>query len=108
MEILTKRAVEIAEAIRKAGFEVIEVHPASTRKALNVPTKDWQRIQAIFIRMGLRGDLETRTLTAHEVDAVSVTLTGYLYLQKKTELIGDEEEGYIVVPLRSDWRSLCL
>jgi len=38
----------------------------------------------------------------HEIDAVTAALTGYLYLQGKTELIGDEEEGYIVVPTKGD------
>lgn len=58
--------------------------------------------------MGLKGDLETRVLTSHEIDAVTAALTGYLYLQEKTELIGDEEEGYIVVPTKGDWRRLKL
>jgi len=29
-------------------------------------------------------------------------------LQRKTELIGNEEEGYIVVPTKTDWRRLKL
>jgi len=36
------------------------------------------------------------------------TLTGHLYIQGKTELIGDKKEGYIVVPSESDWRKLQL
>jgi len=108
MEKLTMRAVEIAQHLRKAGFKVIEVHPTSTRKALDMPAKDWPSIQTIFVRMGLGGDPKVRVLTPHEIDAISAALTGYLYLQGKTELVGDEEEGYIVVPLKSDWRRLRL
>lgn len=108
MEKLTERAIKISKAIRRKGFDVIEVHPASTRKALNMPTKDWKMIQTILVSAGLEGDLRTRTLTEHEIDAVTAALTGYLHLQQKTELIGDEEEGYIVVPKKSDWRNLCL
>ncbi len=87
---------------------MIEVHPTSTRKALKMPTKDWEKIQTVFLRIGLGGDLKTRILTTHEIDAVTAALTGHLHLQRKTESIGDEEEGYIVVPTESDWRRLQL
>jgi len=49
-----------------------------------------------------------RALTPHEIDATTAALTGYLYLEGKTELIGDEEEGYIVVPMKTDWRTMRL
>jgi len=104
MEKLTLRAIEITRQIKRKELDVIEVHPASTRKALKMPTKDWKKIQTIFIHMGLEGDPKTRVLTPHEIDAVTAALTGHLYLQGKTELIGKTEEGYIVVPRKSDWR----
>jgi predicted nuclease with RNAse H fold len=108
MEKLTLRAIRMVQEITRRGINVIEVHPTSTRKALKMPTKDWKKIQTIFLRIGLEGDLKTRALTAHEIDAVTATLTGHLHLQGKTELIGDEEEGYIVVPTEGDWRRLQL
>lgn len=108
MEKLTLRAIKITQQIKREKLHIIEVHPTSTRKALKIPTKDWKKIQNIFIHIGLKGDLETRVLTSHEIDAVTAALTGYLYLQKKTELIGDEEEGYTVVPTKGDWRRLKL
>ena len=108
MEKLTLRAIKITQQIKREKLHVIEVHPTSTRKALKIPTKDWKKIQNIFIHIGLKGDLETRVLTSHEIDAVTAALTGYLYLQEKTELIGDGEEGYIVVPTKGDWRRLKL
>ena len=108
MEKLTLRAMKITKEITKDDLDVIEVHPTSTRKALKMPAKDWKKIQNIFVRMGLEGDLKTRALTPHEVDAATAALTGYLYLQGKIELIGNEEEGYIVVPTKSDWRRLRL
>jgi len=108
MEKLTLRAMKIIQQIKREELHILEVHPTSTRKALKIPTKDWEKIQNIFLHMGLKGDLETRVLTSHEIDAVTATLTGYLYLQGKTELIGDEEEGYIVVPTKGDWGRLKL
>ena len=108
MEKLTLRAMKIIQQIKREKLHIIEVHPTSTRKALKIPTKDWEKIQNVFLHMGLKGDLETRVLTSHEIDAVTAALTGYLYLQGKTELIGDKEEGYIVVPTKEDWRRLRL
>jgi predicted RNase H-like nuclease len=45
-------------------------------------------------------------LAAHEIDAVTAALTATLHLKKQTEPIGDEEEGYIIVPKKLDWRTL--
>ena len=108
MEKLTLRAMEIIQQIKREELHIIEVHPTSTRKALTIPTKDWKKIQSVFLHMGLKGDLKTRVLTSHEIDVVTATLTGYLYLQGKADLIGDEEEDYIVVPTKGDWRRLKL
>jgi predicted nuclease with RNAse H fold len=108
MEKLTLRAIRIVRELTRRRFKVIEVHPTSTRKALKMPTKDWKKIQTIFLRIGLEGDLKTRVLTPHEIDAITAALTGHLYIQGKTELIGDKKEGYIVVPSESDWRKLQL
>jgi len=107
MEKLTLRARKITQQIKRDELHIIEVHPTSTRKALKMPTKNWKEIRSIFIQLGLEGNLKTRVLTPHEIDAVTAALTGYFHLQGKTELIGNEE-GYIVVPTKSDWRRLKL
>jgi len=106
MEKLTLRAIKLTRQIKRGGLTAIEVHPASTRKALKMPTKDWNAIQAIFVSLGLRGDVKARKLTPHEIDATTAALTGCLHLKRKTELIGDRREGYIVVPIKTDWRRL--
>jgi predicted nuclease with RNAse H fold len=108
MERLTVRAIKLTHKMRSEKFDVIEVHPASTRKALKMPTKEWSKIQEIFVSIGFEEDIKTRVLTPHEIDAVTAALTGYLHLKQKTELVGDRIEGYIVVPTESDWRLLKL
>jgi len=108
MEKLTLRAIKLTRQIKRKGFTVIEAHPTSTRKALKMPAKDWDEIQRIFVGMSLKGDVTTRKLTPHEIDATTAALTGCLHLKQKTELIGDRREGYIVVPLKADWRHLKL
>ena len=106
MKALTMRAMKLNRLIAEKGFKTIEVHPTSTCKALNIPLKDWEKIQTALTQIGLEGDLKVRTLTPHEVDAVIAALTAYLYMRNQTEALGDEEEGYIIVPKKQDWRTL--
>jgi predicted nuclease with RNAse H fold len=106
MKKLTTRAIKLTKLIGKGGYETIEVHPTSTRKALSMPSKDWGKIQTILKRIGLEGDIKGRVLTSHEVDAVTAALTAYLHMKSRTEALGDEEEGYIIVPKKQDWRTL--
>ncbi|MEM2099466.1 MAG: DUF429 domain-containing protein [Candidatus Bathyarchaeia archaeon] len=108
MKALTLRAIRLNERIRKEGFKTLEVHPTSTRKALGMPSKDWGKIQTILKGIGLKGEIQMRVLTPHEIDAVTAALTAYLHIKGQTEEIGDEEEGFIIVPKRRDWRKLKL
>jgi predicted nuclease with RNAse H fold len=108
MRALTIRAVEITKRLKEEKINVIEVHPASTRKALGMPSKDWSQIQENLRQMGLKGDLENRVLSHHEIDAVTAALTAYLHMKGKTSLVGEQKEGYIVVPVKSDWKRLRL
>jgi predicted nuclease with RNAse H fold len=56
--------------------------------------------------LGLKGELETRPLATHEIDAVTAALTAVLNLKSQTEQVGDDEKGYITVPKKRDWRTL--
>jgi predicted nuclease with RNAse H fold len=106
MKTLTLRAIKLNKLMAKSGYKTIEVHPTSTRKALNMPSKDLRAIQEILKRIGLKGDIDNRSLTVHEIDAVTAALTAYLHIKNKTESIGDTEEGYIIVPKKCDWKEL--
>ncbi|MEM3616748.1 MAG: DUF429 domain-containing protein [Candidatus Bathyarchaeia archaeon] len=108
MKTLTLRAIKLNRLIMEMGIQTIEVHPTSTRKALGMPTKDWETIQSILKRIGLAGSLYQRKLAPHEIDAVTAALAGYLCMEGLTESIGDCEEGYIMVPIKRDWREIRL
>jgi predicted nuclease with RNAse H fold len=105
MKILTIRAMKLNRLIAEKGFKTIEVHPTSTCKALNMPPKDWGKIQTALTQIGLEGDPKLRTLTPHEIDAIIAALTAYLYMRNQTEALGGEE-GYIMIPKKQDWRTL--
>jgi predicted nuclease with RNAse H fold len=108
MKKLTLRAIELNRLITERGIQTIEVHPTSTRKALGMPTKDWEKIQNILKSVGLAGSLSEHRLTPHEIDAITAALTGYLHMEGLTESVGDHEEGYIIVPIKQDWREIRL
>lgn len=108
MKTLTLRAIRLNRLITKSGVRTIEVHPTSTRKALSMPTKNWEDIQEIFKKIGLSGTIEERTLTHHELDAITAALTAHLYLQGLTENFGDSREGLIIVPKRLNWQEIRL
>lgn len=108
MKELTLRAIRLNRLITEKGIETIEVHPASTRRALNMPLKNWKEIQKTFENMGLEGSLKTHTLKPHEIDAVTAALTAHLHMQGLTEVLGDEGEGYVVIPKKQDWRNIKL
>lgn len=108
MKELTLRAIRLAEALRREQVRVIEVHPASSRKALQMPLKDWRRIQEIFVEMGLGGNWEKRPLSPHELDALTAVITAHLHLKGKTEGFGEQKEGFIIVPLCVHWSEYML
>jgi len=105
MKKLALRAIRLNKLIEEKRYKAIEVHPTSTRKALQMPLKDWKAIQEILKTLRLKGELETRPLAAHEIDAVTAALTAVLHLKSQTERIGNGE-GCIIVPKKRDWRTL--
>jgi predicted nuclease with RNAse H fold len=108
MKGLTLRAIKLNKVITEKGIKTIEVHPTSTRRALNMPLKDWREIQKTLKSIGLEGALKMRILKPHEIDAATAALTAYLHIKGLTEALGDEEEGYIIVPKKQDWRNIKL
>ncbi|MGB9915291.1 MAG: DUF429 domain-containing protein [Candidatus Bathyarchaeales archaeon] len=106
MQKLTLRAIKLSRLIAEKKYKIIEVHPTSTRKALEMPLKDWKTIQEILKTLGLKGEFEKRALTSHEIDAAIAALTAVLHLKQQTERLGDHNEGYIIVPNKKNWREL--
>lgn len=105
MKTLTLRATKLNRLIEENTYKTIEVHPTSSRKALQMPLKDWKTTQETLKKVGLKGEIETRQLATHEIDAVTAALTAMLHLKKQTEHIGDGK-ACIIVPKKRDWRTL--
>lgn len=106
MKQLTLRAIDLAKKLRRKRIKVIEVHPASTRKALGMPLKNWHQIQEIFIKMGLKGEWSKRPLVPHEIDAITAIITAWLHIKGKTKEMGGRKGGFIIVPISKHWRRI--
>ncbi len=94
MRALTGRGIQLAKKLRAHSIRVVEIHPRTSGRILfGTPNREeW------LIKLGREG-WEVRGGTSdHEVDAAMAALTGLLYLSKRTEEVGELEEGKIVIP----------
>jgi predicted nuclease with RNAse H fold len=105
MKTLTLRARRLNRLIEENKYKTIEVHPTSTRKALQMPLKDWKAIQENLKALGPKGEVQTRPLATHEIDAVAAALTAMLHLQQQTEKVSDAR-ACIIIPKKRNWRNL--
>ena len=86
MKELTQRAVKLNTLITQKKYRTIEVHPTSTRKALQIlPPKDWRTIQEKLKQIGLKGNLQTQTLSNHEIDAIHRSANSRIVLKKSKQ-----------------------
>jgi len=99
MKMLTSRGIYLASKMQESGIKVIEVHPTSSRKILGLPVaKDVEKIRHSLLKLGLKGDIEERRLTIHELDAIVAAFTAKLHIHGQTVKVGNKEEGYIIIP----------
>ncbi len=84
MKLLVKRAGKIVEEI---DAEVIEVFPTATAKILGIYEKDWRKMAE---KIGVKAR------NKHELDAYLAAYTAYLYIEGKTERVGEKEK--VIVP----------
>lgn len=87
MKSLTIRGSKLATKL-VSQFKVIEVFPTATAKILRIYSKNYRKIVS---------KLEINVKNKHELDAYLCCLTAKMFLEGKTNEIGDEA-GKIVVP----------
>ena len=88
------------------GYKVIEVYPYASKVRLfgkNLPAKS-KPAGVAFLKQHISRLLPDITphideLNHHLCDAAVAAYTAFLYLQGRTELIGDAKEGTIHLPL---------
>ena len=84
---LTIRGSKLAAQLSKY-YHVIEVFPTATVKILGIYHKNYKETTAI---------LDVKVKNKHELDAYICYLTGKMFLEGKTETVGDET-GKVIIP----------
>ncbi len=98
MRKLTKRGIQLANVIRSEGFEVFEGYPGAAQDILGVPRKN-AGINSLMDGLRRYGLNFRKSATHDELDAITCAYVGMLYFDSKTELIGEQDEGQILLPL---------
>lgn len=99
---LTLRGIALRETLQAAGHRVVEVYPGMTQDVLGIPRKgaSIEGLRLGLFRAGVRG-IPRRRITHDELDAVTCALTGLLYLERRTEVMGPGVPVPLVLPRRS-------
>ena len=100
MQNLTMRGIKLARLLREYGYEVIESYPGAAQDVLGLPRKrvDLKALEIDLMNMGIQPTSKRKTITHDEIDALTSALVGYFYLTGRYEALGNEEEGYLVIP----------
>jgi len=102
---LIYRGISLSQRLREMGFEVVESYPHATKMILfgdKVPPKNSAASLAFLkerlspLISGLDG--HRNSMDRNGCDAVLNAYTGLLHTQEATDVLGDEEEGTLVLP----------
>ena len=102
IKVLARRGIRLAEALRTAGRQPLEVYPFATLRLLGLPTTGKRsRVGRRIIQAALRPlvpGLDHPDATEHQLGAVVCALTARLWQQGRTRTVGRADEGLMVVP----------
>jgi predicted nuclease with RNAse H fold len=100
MEMLTKRGIKLAKALRDRGLKVIESYPGAAQDILGIPRKkaSLEELKRGLFRAGITGDFVIAKVTHDEVDAITSALVGLFYLADDYIALGTAAEDYLIVP----------
>lgn len=100
MQKLTERGIRIARALRAEGISVIESYPGAAQDILGIPRKktSLKHLRLGLSRFGYKTDVAMASLSHDELDAATSALVGQFLLVGYFELLGSEDEDFLVVP----------
>jgi len=108
MQGLTSRGIRLTETLRKHGIPVIESYPGAAQDILGIPRKraGLEFLATGLSEFGLIGEFQRGEVSHDELDAITSALVGLLFWSGRYEGLGNEEEGYLIIPdLKVDFRS---
>lgn len=99
MRMLTERGIRLKRRLEEAGYEVVETFPGGAQDILGMPRqKDPVGLRRALNRFGVTGDIAKRTISPHELDAVTCALAARCCLTGRFLAVGDPDEGQIILP----------
>jgi len=100
MRSLTKRGISLKRKFSRRGYRVIEIYPGAAQDVWRVARKQdgLPKLRRGLEKLGLRG--LDKNMNGDELDAATGALVGKLFLEGKTEVLGNFREGAIVIPKR--------
>jgi uncharacterized protein YprB with RNaseH-like and TPR domain/predicted nuclease with RNAse H fold len=100
MQGLTERGMRLTKVIEAKGFRVIESYPGAAQDVLGLPRKkvDLRGLEVDLMNMGIKPRCEREIISHDEIDALTSALVGYFYLADEFEALGNEDEGYLIIP----------
>jgi predicted nuclease with RNAse H fold len=101
MQKLTVRGIKLANYFREIGYEVIESYPGAAQDILGIPRKriDLPELETDLRDIGIKPCAKSEAITHDEIDALVCALVGFFYLAESYEALGNEEEGYLSLPV---------
>lgn len=100
MQKLTERGIRIARTLRGQGVSVIESYPGAAQDILGIPRKktSLKHLRLGLCRFGYVAEPDIDSMSHDELDAATSALVGQFLLAGYFELLGREDEDFMVVP----------
>lgn len=100
MQKLTERGIQLANEFRRRGFAVIESYPGGAQDVLGIPRKG--KSIPLLVKglqaFGLSGSFDQIGVSHDELDAITSAIVGCFYIANRYEALGNELEGYLILP----------
>jgi predicted nuclease with RNAse H fold len=100
-----ERCFSLNDFIIESGYGTIEIFPFATRKILfpklvgkKQQTAFRNKLQSCLCNFGITLPARPKEYSHDELDAVLAAITVLLHAQHKSELLGDDLDGYIIIP----------
>jgi predicted nuclease with RNAse H fold len=100
MRKLTLRGIRIKKRLESHGLVVYESFPGAVQDILGIPRKQrgLKLLDKAINSLGIRIKTAESKLDGDQLDAVTMSVVGMLYLWGHGKLIGKKEEGYMLIP----------
>jgi len=100
MQRLTERGMRLATSLRSRGVPVVESYPGAAQDILSIPRKraSLDLLSSGLSDFGLVGPWTSEKTTHDELDAITSSLVGMFFWAGRFEALGNEAEGYLIVP----------